>query len=207
MTEKEKELKSFNQCADALSVLDKRSILKVFHMLSIHFEVVPFLGNSDEQKNNFEANNTSENNSENNSEVFIEAPKRPVQKKNTTSSSTKKSKSTSSKDLTYLTDYDFRPSGSEGIKEFYEKYKSISNMENNLIFTYYFQEKRKEKEITMNLIYSSYRHIGLKIPSFPQTLIDTKARKGWIDTAHLNDLKVTREGINFIEHEIAKAND
>ena len=203
MSEKEKELKSFNQCADALSVLDKRSILKVFHMLSIHFEVVPFLENSNENKNTFNQNDT-QGNVENG--ILLEAPKKISPKKATVSTTSKKSK-TISKDLTYLTDYDFRPSGVEGIKEFYEKYKSISNMENNLIFAYYFQEKRKEKEISADLIYSAYRHIGLKIPSFPQSLIDTKARKGWIDTANMHDLKVTRAGINFMEHEISKSND
>jgi len=203
MSEKEKELKSFNQCADALSVLDKRSILKVFHMLSIHFEVVPFLENSNENKNNFN-HNGSQDNIEN--EVLLEAQKKTAQKKATGTTTTKKSK-TSSKDLTYLTDYDFRPSGVEGTKEFYEKYKSISNMENNLIFAYYFQEIRKEKEISTDLIYSAYRHVGLKIPSFPQSLIDTKARKGWIDTANMHELKVTRAGINFMEHEIGKSND
>ena len=202
MSEKEKELKSFNQCADALSVLDKRSILKVFHMLSIHFEVVPFLENSNDNKNNF--NNNIQDSIED--EVFLEAPKKTAQKKVAVSTTAKKSK-ISSKDLTYLTDYDFRPAGVEGVKEFYEKYKSTSNMENNLIFAYYFQEKRQEKEISTDLIYSAYRHIGLKIPSFPQSLFDTKARKGWIETANMHELKVTRAGINFIEHEIGKAND
>lgn len=203
MSEKEKELKSFNQCADALSVLDKKSILKVFHMLSIHFEVVPFLGNSDDNKNTFNQNDMQDTIE---SEVFLEAPKKIVQKKAVASTTVRKSKTTS-KDLTYLTDYDFRPSGVEGIKEFYEKYKSTSNMENNLIFAYYFQEKRNEKEMSIDLIYSAYRHVGLKIPSFPQSLIDTKARKGWIDTSNMQEIKVTRAGINFIEHEIGKSND
>jgi|GEM_PF-4905812 hypothetical protein len=56
MNEREKELKAFSQCADALGILEKKAILKVFHMLSIHFEVVPSIQNNsskqDLQNNN-----------------------------------------------------------------------------------------------------------------------------------------------------------
>jgi hypothetical protein len=80
-------------------------------------------------------------------------------------------------------------------------------MENNLIFLYYLQAVISQQNISVNHIYSCYRHLGLKIPQFPQTLTDTKARKGWIETADSTNLKVTREGINFIEHEMKKQND
>ncbi len=66
MTEKEKELKSFNQCADALNSLEKKSILKVFHMLSIHFEIVDNLV-SVPTKDNFDNSNYEES--------FVEKPK------------------------------------------------------------------------------------------------------------------------------------
>jgi hypothetical protein len=41
MHEREKELKAFNQCADALVALDKKSVLKIFHLLSVHFDIMP----------------------------------------------------------------------------------------------------------------------------------------------------------------------
>lgn len=41
MNNREKELKALGQCADALNNLEYESILKVFHMLTIHFDIVP----------------------------------------------------------------------------------------------------------------------------------------------------------------------
>lgn len=201
MTEKEKELKSFNQCADALSMLDKKGILKVFHMLSIHFEVVPFLENSNEHKTNV-------NNEENIiNEIYIEETPKIIKKSSKNSNiSGKKTKASNTVDLVYLTEYDFRPPGGESLKDFHSQYKSTSNMENNLIFIYYLQEIRNQKEITMSHVFSCYRHLGIKLPSFPSTLNDTKRLKGWIDN-NPHDLKSTREGINYMEHEITKAND
>jgi len=35
-------------------------------------------------------------------------------------------------------------------------------------------------------------------------LNDTKKHKGWLDVSNTNDIKVTRTGINFIEHDLAK---
>ena len=53
MSEKEKELKAFNHCADALNNLENKSIMKVFQMLSIHFEIVNEVAVSFPEKNSF----------------------------------------------------------------------------------------------------------------------------------------------------------
>ena len=204
MNEKEKELKAFNQCADALNSLDKKSIYKVFQLLSIHFD---FVAN----------NNTSSNNNEApSSEVawviaWITTEQNTTQHtvtiKKTQASSTKKSKSSSSKWATMLADFNFHPSGKISLKDFYQKYKTKSNLEKNLIFAYYLQEELQEPNISMNHIFSCYRHLNIKLPSFPQTLVDTKAAKSRIETADMANLRITTVGINFLEHEMPKNND
>lgn len=200
MNEKEKELKSFNQCADALSHLEKKSIIKVFHMLSIHFEVMPTL-------NDF--NNTTGNYSDfsSNEPTVVTESEKTEPKKLKAKNPSKKPKGSGSKDLTYLTEFDFRPSNNEALKDFFGKYKTSSNFEKNLVFIYYLQEVLKVSEITVDHVYSCYRYLNLKIPSLIQSLIDTKKAKGWIDTSDTNDMKVTRTGINFLEHEMPKSND
>jgi hypothetical protein len=202
MTEKEKELKSFNQCADALSVLDKRGILKVFHMLSIHFEVVDNLtSHSPAQDDLVSKNNDKEQN------LLDALPPEQKTKIEKTKTAIKKSKSTAPKDPIYLTDFNFKPTDNKSLKDFYNEYTVKTNYENNLVFAYYFQEILKIGEISINHIYSCYRQLSIKVPSFPQTLKDTKTHKGWLDVSNTNDLKVTRTGINFIEHELAKKGD
>jgi len=203
MTEKEKELKSFNQCADALNSLDKRSILKVFHMLSIHFEVVENIG-SQQISNNFKNDKIDKFEDIDEVEPQLIEPKKTSTRSRTTNSGSKKIKTQNSKNPVYLTDFDFKPYGKKSLKEYYNEFISKSNYDNNLIFLHYLQEILNESDITTNHIYSCYRELNLKIPSLPQTLIDTKKNKGWIETANMNDLKLTRTGINWIQHDLAK---
>jgi len=200
MTEKEKELKSFMQCADALGALDKKSILRVFHMLSIHFEVMPSV---ETQRNNGNERGLQDGHSD----VLIEHQVSNNAKEEKSKTQQKKVRSPVVKDPTYLSDFDFRPLGKDALKDFFGKYKPKSNLENNLIFVYYLQEILRESPVTMSHIYSCYRHIGIKIPSFPQTLVDTKGVKGWIEYPNYNDVKVTRAGINYMEHEMHKNED
>jgi hypothetical protein len=204
MTDKERELKSFNQCADALSSLDKRSILKVFHMLSIHFEVVEHLISNPNGTNNKDSSSTNENNTQHLLEPVIEEQKTQTNKEKT---SARKIKSTNSKTPTYLTDFNFKPSDNKSLKDFYSEYEVKTNYENNLIFTYYLQELLKTTSISTNHIYSCFRHLGLKVPSFPQILKDTRTRKGWLDVSNTNDIKVTREGLNYMQHDLPKNNN
>jgi hypothetical protein len=201
MTEKEKELKSFNQCADALNTLEKKSILKVFHMLSIHFEIVDNLV-SRPSMDNFDNNNYEENIVEKPKQIEanIEQKKQPPK----ANSVSKKVKSQGSKGQTYLTDFDFIPSGQKSLKVYFNEFEPKTNYDRNLIFVYYLQEILSTTNISTDHIYSCYRNLGLKIPSFPQTLVDTNVNKGWISTSNTNDIKVTRTGMNYILHEMQK---
>lgn len=202
MTEKEKELKSFNQCADALNTLEKKSILKVFHMLSIHFEIVDSLV-SVPTKDNFDNGNYEESKVE--KPKLIEAKNEPKkQTLKTNNSVSKKVKSKGSKGQTYLTDFDFNPTNQKSLKDYFNEFEPKTNYERNLIFVYYLQEILSTSNISTDHIYSCYRNLGLKIPSFPQTLIDTNVHKGWLTTSDTNDIKVTRTGMNYILHEMQK---
>lgn len=91
------------------------------------------------------------------------------------------------------------------LKDFYSEYTPSNNFERNLIFVYYLQNIAKLTAITTNHIFTCYRHVGVKIPgAFKQSLWDTASQKGWIDTGSLEDIKLTTQGINYIEHDMAK---
>jgi hypothetical protein len=213
-SQKEKELKIFTQCAEFMNPLDKTGILNVFRLLSLHFEIMP-ISSSNTKDNNFylmnnlnESNNFSESTTTNDNNYIEEKVDNKIVNsfKVNNGNKNKNNKRAKKVELTNLTDYDFYPSDSENLKEFYNKYKPSSNLEINLIFLYYFQEIRKEKDITADHIYSAYRHIGLKVPSFPQTIYDTKSRRGWIETEN-KDLKLTTAGLNHINHDLQKNNE
>lgn len=205
MNEREKVLKAFNQCSDALSNLDAKSIMKVFQLLSVQFDIITFKNNIDPSSMAPEASPIYLPPTKNDSEEGVIVTN--TEKKPSKNTNTKKGKAPASKGPQYMADFDFRPANKDSLKDFYSKYEAKSNLERNLVFTYYLQEILNVQGISINHIFSCYRHLGLKIPSFPQTLIDTKKRKGWIETADTDNLKVTREGINYFEHEFAKKND
>jgi hypothetical protein len=105
-------------------------------------------------------------------------------------------------------DLDLSKKGSKlSLKEFYAQYAPKSNLERNLIFCYYLQNIKKQSPITVDHVYTCYRDISkLKIPvALSQSLIDTAGLKGWLDTGSLEDISVTVHGINYIEHDMQKA--
>jgi len=199
MNEKEKELKAFNQCADALSSLDNKSIFKVFQLLSVHFEFIPNNVLNEKKHDSSQLHHKSLNIPANSEDIVKLSEK--VSTKTEVGAGKAKKKGSAKSTPTFMVDLDFLPSGEESLDDFYKKFKVVSNQERNLIFIYYLQEVMKEPAITISHVFSCYKHLRLKIPSFPQTLTDTKHLKGWIETANFNELRVTRNGSNYLEHD------
>jgi hypothetical protein len=90
------------------------------------------------------------------------------------------------------------------LKDFYAKYIAKNNFENNLVIIYYLEKIKNLPGITLNHVYTCYKHLQIKVPQLVQSLRDTKNRKGWIDSSNSNDLKVTTIGENYIEFDINK---
>ena len=92
------------------------------------------------------------------------------------------------------------------LRDFYAQHKSSTNFLRNVIFIYYLQHKLKKEGITVDHVFTCYRNIpGVKIPgNLVQSLYDTKARQGWVDTTSLEDLKLTVHGVNHLEHDMKK---
>lgn len=94
----------------------------------------------------------------------------------------------------------------ERLKDFHASFTINSNLERNLVFMYYLQHKIEVSPITPDHVFTCYRDVGVKVPTaLVQSLRDTSNRRGWLDTANTNDLKVTVPGMNHLEHDIPKA--
>lgn len=94
----------------------------------------------------------------------------------------------------------------ERLKDFHASFTIKSNLERNLVFMYYLQNKIEVSPITPDHVFTCYRDVGVKVPTaLVQSLRDTSNRRGWIDTANTNDLKVTTPGMNHLEHDLPKA--
>ena len=123
--------------------------------------------------------------------------------------SKKKSQSGASASGTFLKNLDLSGSGKiKRLKEYYLQYKVTSNFERNLIFVYYLGNEKKEKNITIDHIFTCYKEVGGKVPkALQQSLLDTAHRKGWIDTSQNSDIKITVSGDNYMNHDIGKVED
>lgn len=89
------------------------------------------------------------------------------------------------------------------LKEYYSQKRHKSAMENNVIFVYYLQKIRGAQDISPNHIYTCYKDVGTRFPgALRQSLVDTAARKGWIDTRKINNILITTLGENAVEHDL-----
>lgn len=119
----------------------------------------------------------------------------------------KKRNSTSGTQPTIVKDLDLsgNDKGIERLKGFYASFKISSNLERNLVFLYYLQQKLEVSPLKPDHVFTCYRDVGVKVPTaLVQSLRDTASRRGWIDTNNTNDLKVTTFGINYLEHDLKK---
>ncbi len=95
----------------------------------------------------------------------------------------------------------------QSLRDFFSQFVTSSNFERNLVFVYYLKQVAGIEPITIDHIFTCYRNIkGLKLPgNLEQSLLDTRLHKGWFDTSSLDDIKLTVPGINYLEHDMKKA--
>jgi len=97
------------------------------------------------------------------------------------------------------------PSNAESLKGFYEKFNATNFFEKNLIYAYYLEKVLMMGEVTIDHMYTCYKQTNQKVPgNLYQSLIDTRNRKGWVDTRDMEDIKVTVTGENYVEHDMPK---
>jgi hypothetical protein len=92
------------------------------------------------------------------------------------------------------------------LRDFYALYNVKSNYERNLIIVYYLEHILELASITLDHVFTCYRHVNVKVPhALQQSLRDTSSRRGWLDTSSGDNLKVTVGGVNYIEHDIKRS--
>lgn len=105
-----------------------------------------------------------------------------------------------------VTNLDLLAKGNKkALKDFYNEKAPSNAMEKNAVFVYYLQKEAKITAITVNHVYTCYKHVGVPVPgAFRQSLADTSSKKGWIDTKSMDSITIPTLGENFVEHELRK---
>ncbi|HKJ33081.1 MAG TPA: hypothetical protein VKA34_14690 [Balneolales bacterium] len=190
----DKELDAIVSCHVALKDLSNDSKKRIFRYLSDRYN----LGDHIITKNGTSAVPPRESSNSHSKEEQAYYSKKVRHSKKR-----KKSSSNSIKSYSLITDLNLVPNGNESLQDFFSKYNATNNFERNVVILYYLKRILNLDNIGINHIYTCYKHLSLKVPLLGQSLRDTKNRKGWIDTANSDNLKVAVAGENFIEHEIS----
>ncbi|MCR4313292.1 MAG: hypothetical protein NUV58_03525 [Candidatus Roizmanbacteria bacterium] len=105
-----------------------------------------------------------------------------------------------------VTNLDLLAKGNQkALKDFYAEKAPSNAMEKNAVFVYYLQKEAKVPAITVNHVYTCYKHVNVPVPkAFRQSLADTSSKKGWIDTRSMEGITIPTLGENFVEHELGK---
>jgi len=103
-------------------------------------------------------------------------------------------------------DLDFAPkNGVPSLKDFFASKSPSAAREINAVIVYYLQKVAGIQGISVDHVYTCYKHLGERVPgAFRQSLFDTASKKGWIDTKSLDNITVTTLGENLVEHELPK---
>ncbi len=95
--------------------------------------------------------------------------------------------------------------GKEALKSFYAAKSPTSAIKRNAVFVYYLEKIANTKSIGVNHIYTCYKDVNEKVPgALRQSLLDTSFKKGWIDTKSMENITITTQGENLIEHELSQ---
>ncbi|MDH4656011.1 hypothetical protein [Pseudomonas sp. BN606] len=105
----------------------------------------------------------------------------------------------------FLSDLDLTKGKLGRLKDFHGTYAPKTNMEHNLIFTYFLKDGLDFEEINEDHLFTCYRATSIKIPkALRQSVLDTAQTKGWVETDPTGVIRLTIAGRNHLEHDLAK---
>lgn len=122
--------------------------------------------------------------------------------------STKKKSTAKPDSYTILPDLDLfgKKHGRQSLKELYAEMggAKLNNYEASTVFVHYLTRVMSENNVGLNHMYTCFKHVGLRIPNIRQLMYDQKKRTHFINITKLDDLKLTVNGENLIDHDLPK---
>jgi hypothetical protein len=98
---------------------------------------------------------------------------------------------------------DLRPKGAKSFVDFADEMKPANGNEKNLVAVYYLERIAGMANVNVNQIYTCYRDVPWRVPNnLRNALAVTASTKAWINTADMDDIKVTPSGENIVVHDL-----
>ena len=107
--------------------------------------------------------------------------------------------------LSVAKDVDLRPSGKQAFRDFAAEKDPTGLYERNTAAVFYLEQTLGLSNIGAPHVLAAYRECSWKEPgSLAQSIRDTAAKKGWLDSSDGNNLSTTPRGRNLIIHDLPK---
>ena len=96
-----------------------------------------------------------------------------------------------------------RPKGTKAFKDFATEKAPENANERNLVAVYYLEKVAVVGKVNANQVYTAFKEATWRLPAYPRNSLQvTASTKGWINTADMDDIKVTPSGENHVEHDL-----
>jgi len=100
-------------------------------------------------------------------------------------------------------DLDLAPKGKTSFKDFVAEKRPKTNHDQNVLSVYYLAEVLGLGSVTLDYVFTCYKDMRWREPAnLANSLSLTANRKRFIDTASLDDIKLTPAGRNHVEHDL-----
>jgi hypothetical protein len=96
-----------------------------------------------------------------------------------------------------------RPKGGQSFEDFAAAKKPTNFDERNLVSAYYITRVAKVGPATVDKVYTCYKDRTWRLPADPRnSLAQTAAKRGWLNTKNMDDIKLSMPGENYVEHDL-----
>jgi hypothetical protein len=104
---------------------------------------------------------------------------------------------------TMVKSLDLKPTGKKSFADFIKEKNPVSHHERSLAAAWYLTNIAGAKVVDVNHIFTCFKVAGWRLPANLRNAMQVAAStKGWLDTADMEDIKVTVHGDNYIEHDL-----
>lgn len=104
---------------------------------------------------------------------------------------------------TTIKDLDLQPEGKESLSAFVDRKKPKTNYARNVVSVYYLTEVLGVTSVSINHVFTCYKDMGWREPTdLANSLAQTASHKRHLDTADLDDIKLTPAGRNHVQHDL-----
>jgi len=104
---------------------------------------------------------------------------------------------------TAVRDLDLVPKGKSSLKEFVDGKQPKTNHDKNVVSVYYLAEVLGLGSVTVDHVFTCYKDMRWREPrNLANSLALTANRKRFLDTASLEEIKLTPAGRNHVQHDL-----